>query len=188
MKEGHIHPAIIAMPSDGLWGDGSGYLPHHDRQFDQWIISDVPRAIREVLPQASEKSSLSIGGLSMGGYGALLLGGRHPDLFQAISAHSALTRFEEMELFVEEPLAGYQRQQAAPDIIEVLRNNRKKLPPLRFDCGQQDQLLEGNRQLHQQLEAERIPHEYQEFTGGHEWSYWQQQVEHTLRFFAKATP
>src|SRR5437588_8164552 len=26
-----IPPMVLAMPSDGLWGDGSGYLPHPDR-------------------------------------------------------------------------------------------------------------------------------------------------------------
>lgn len=185
--EGEVPPFILAMPSDGLWGDGSGYLAHHDRQFDQWIVSDVPRAIREVVPLAGENAPLCIGGLSMGGYGALMLGGKCPTQFQAIAAHSAITRFSEMAQFVEAPLSTYQEQESAPDIIDLLRAHRDQLPPLRFDCGVQDPLLEGNRRLHQQLTREGIPHQYEEFPGGHEWSYWQQHLTRTLRFFATAT-
>jgi hypothetical protein len=36
-----IPPMIIAMPSDGLWGDGSAYLPHTGFDFEQWIVDDV---------------------------------------------------------------------------------------------------------------------------------------------------
>jgi len=186
MKEGEIKPAIIAMPSDGLWGDGTAYLPHHRRDFEQWIVKDVPQAIREVIPQAGEASPLFIGGLSMGGYGALMLGAKYPTLFQGISAHSAITRFEEMALFVEEPLSVYQKDQVPPDVIDLLRENRDQLPPLRFDCGRKDPLLTGNRLLREQMSQEQIPYHYEEFEGGHDWAYWQEQVKKTLLFFAKA--
>lgn len=187
ISEGAMPPAILAMPSDGLWGDGSGYLSHHRRRFGEWIVSDVPAAIRESIPQASAASPLCIGGLSMGGYGALILGSKYPKRFRAIATHSAITRFSEMEQFVEEPILTYQPLKPAPDVIDLLRINRNKLPPLRFDCGVQDPLLEGNRLLHQQLEKRNIPHQYEEFPGGHEWSYWQQHLESTLHFFAEAS-
>ena len=41
------------------------------------------------------------------------------------------------------------------------------LPPLRFDYGKSDGLIEGNRLLHQQLLDLNIPHTYGEFEGGH---------------------
>jgi S-formylglutathione hydrolase FrmB len=89
MLSGQIKPAIIAMPSDGLWGDGSAYSSHHDKNFDQWIVNDVSLAIIENIPEANQKSLLCIGGLSMGGYGALMLGARFPEKFKAISGHSS---------------------------------------------------------------------------------------------------
>ena len=30
MERGEIPAMIIAMPSDGMWGDGSAYLPHNE--------------------------------------------------------------------------------------------------------------------------------------------------------------
>jgi enterochelin esterase-like enzyme len=35
------------------------------------------------------------------------------------------------------------------------------------------------------LEEAGVPHVYEEFEGGHEWSYWEAHLEDTLRFFAK---
>lgn len=183
MQSGQIQPAILAMPSDGLWGDGSAYRPHGSRDYAQWIVSDVPRAIATHIPEAGEQSPLCIGGLSMGGYGALMLGAKFPELFQAVSAHSAITRLEEMALFVEEDLAAYHHANWEEDVIDAVKNGRQALPPLRFDCGKDDALITGNRKLHRQLSDLGIPHDYEEFEGGHEWPYWKKQVERSLRFF-----
>ena len=120
----------------------------------------------------------------MGGYGALLLGARFAEKFSAISAHSAITKLEQMEQFVEEPIAAYTTD--LPNVIDAMKINQYQLPPIRFDGGRKDTLLEPNRLLHQQLLDLNIEHSYQEFKGGHEWAYWQVHVEKTLRFFDKA--
>lgn len=186
IQEQEIQPAIIAMPSDGLWGDGSAYFAHHDRRFDDWIVSDVPKAVMENIPHTSTNSPICIGGLSMGGYGALALGVRFPGRFRAISAHSAITKLEQMEAFVEEPLKAYQEYCETPDIVDLVKKCPGPLPKIRFDCGINDPLIEPNRQLHSQLVELNIPHSYQEFDGGHEWPYWQKHLEKTLRFFDRS--
>ena len=183
MDENIIKPAIIAMPSDGLWGDGSGYLSHNGKNFDQWIVSDLPKAIIENIPQAGKDSPVCIGGLSMGGFGALSLGSRFGEKFKAISAHSSITKFEQMALFVEEPLSEYNIPNHLQNVIDGFKENKLKLPKIRFDCGVDDTLIEANRALHNELKELKIEHCYEEFSGGHEWPYWQQHVEKTLRFF-----
>jgi enterochelin esterase-like enzyme len=57
------------------------------------------------------------------------------------------------------------------------------LPPLRLDCGRDDFLIEANRALHQRLHRAGIAHLYEEFPGGHDWSYWSRHLEDTLLFF-----
>ncbi|APZ45583.1 acetyl esterase [Polaribacter reichenbachii] len=178
-----IKPAIIAMPSDGLWGDGSAYFAHHQKNFDNWIVNDVITAVKENIPEAKNSISTCIGGLSMGGYGALSLGGRFPEKFKAISGHSSITKLEQMTLFVEEPLEAYQQEAKFTDVIDILKENKLKLPPFRFDCGVSDDLFEANKLLHNQLLKANIPHEYEEFNGGHEWPYWIEHLEKTLIFF-----
>ena len=185
MDNGDIRPAIIAMPSDGLWGDGSGYLSHSEKDFAQWIVSDVPEAIIETIAGATKNSPLCIGGLSMGGFGALMLGGQFPHKFKAISAHSAITMFEQMANFVEEPIELYDVRDSEKNVIDIIKKHQDHLPAIRFDCGIGDHLLEANRTLHREMSALKINHIYEEFEGGHEWPYWQKHLEKTLRFFDK---
>ncbi len=60
--------------------------------------------------------------------------------------------------------------------------DRQMMPALRIDCGVDDALLEHNRQFHAHLERLGIPHEYQEFPGGHDWSYWDLHIREALAF------
>ena len=61
--------------------------------------------------------------------------------------------------------------------------NKESLPPVRFDCGKDDLLIEHNRKLHKKLKNANINHIYQEFEGAHEWEYWQEHIKETLLFF-----
>jgi enterochelin esterase-like enzyme len=122
----------------------------------------------------------------MGGYGALRTACRHHLRFRAVSVHSSITVLEEMKLFVEEDLVHYRQLTVEEEnCISLIRTHRQQLPSLRFDCGTEDALIEGNRRLHNQLTAENIPHTYEEFPGGHQWPYWQEHVKDSLLFFAR---
>jgi len=57
------------------------------------------------------------------------------------------------------------------------------LPPIRFDCGTEDELIEGNRTLHQDLVDQGIAHEYKEYPGNHGWVYWEKHIKETILFF-----
>lgn len=182
IREGHIRPMALAMPSDGLWGDGSGYLPHDGYAFDRWIVDDVPAAVTEAA--GLSVSGLFIAGLSMGGYGALRLGAMYPERFWGISGLSSITDRGQLALFVEEPVEAY--RQADPDdesVLALLLRNSDRLPPVRFDCGHDDLLIDYNRDLHRALTEAGVPHQYEEFAGGHEWPYWEEHLGDTLRFF-----
>lgn len=171
---GEIPPLVLAMPSDGLWGDGSAYLPHLEQDFEKWIVEEVPLAAAEASDLVSAESPLFIAGLSMGGFGAR---------FRGISAHSSITKLEHFEDFVEESIDCYRAVEKEPNALSAILQYRDTLPPLRFDCGEQDSLLRANRDLHRALEEAKIAHSYQEFPGGHEWPYWEVQLEESLRFF-----
>jgi S-formylglutathione hydrolase FrmB len=186
---GEIPPIALAMPSDGLWGDGSGYVRHSDgADYERYIVDEVPACARKVLDAAvSPKSPLFIAGLSMGGFGALRLGAKYPTRFQGISGHSSITHFSQMTKFVEEPLSRYgPPPETEQSVLHAMQANRAQLPPVRFDCGTEDLQIEENRTLHRDLDARGIPHVYEEFPGGHEWPYWERHLADTLRFFTKA--
>ncbi|MCW0220484.1 MAG: alpha/beta hydrolase-fold protein [Prosthecobacter sp.] len=185
IKEENLPPMMLAMPSDGLWGDGSGYARHADADYHRWIVEEVPAAAALVDPRVN-RAPRFIAGLSMGGYGAMRLGALHPEKFGAISAHSSCTDIAHMQGFVEETTAQFDLKEEPPlSVIACMKLNASRLPPLRFDCGSEDILIEHNRLLHQQLDQEGIPHEYEEFSGGHTWEYWHEHLAESLRFFSK---
>ncbi|MEX0288279.1 MAG: alpha/beta hydrolase [Flavobacteriaceae bacterium] len=184
MSRDEIKPMVIAMPSDGLWGDGSAYLAHNNRDFEQWIVNDVRTAVINNIEGVTKKSKVCIGGLSMGGFGALRLGIKYSGVFSAISAHSAITAIDQMPLFVEEPLQNFVQDTNEENAVLPLAISKKNnLPKIRFDCGREDLLIDHNRALHQGLLENAIEHKYEEFSGAHEWPYWQEHIKDSLRFF-----
>ena len=180
-----IRPFVLCMPSDGLRGDGSGYIAHADINYELWIMEDVIGCVREVISCVDSQSPVFIAGLSMGGYGALRLGAKYAERVAGFSGHSSITKPDQLARFIEQPLTDYGDVLAREDALPFywMKKNREILPPFRFDCGTSDDLLEGNRELHQSLVALNIPHQYVEFEGGHEWSYWQTHIADTLIFF-----
>ena len=179
-------PAMaLAMPSDGLWGDGSGYLHHDGADHGRWIVDEVPEAAALAEP-AVRGAPCFLAGLSMGGYGTLRLGALHADRFAGLSAHSSVTDAARMRGFVEEDPDGWSLRETAPlAALDCLQANAGRLPPLRFDCGTEDGLIEDNRALHAGLLAAGIAHEYAEFPGGHTWEYWHEHLADSLRFFGR---
>lgn len=114
------------------------------------------------------------------------LGALHADQFAGISAHSSAVNLKQLQDFVEEPAEAYDLAEEKPlDVLTCLMQSADKMPPLRFDCGTEDELLDGNRMLHEGLKAIGIPHVYEEFSGGHSWEYWHEHLADSLRFFAK---
>jgi S-formylglutathione hydrolase FrmB len=122
----------------------------------------------------------------MGGFGALRIGAKYGQRFSGISAHSSITSLEQMKLFVKEGLNHYaQGNPTEEDVWLTFQQYREHLPPIRFDCGTSDLLISYNRTLHQQMHQHGYPHEYEEFSGGHQWSYWEEHIGKSLQFFTK---
>ena len=183
--EGHDIPFAIAMPSDGLWGSGSAYVPHRTFNAESWIIEDVPDAVAAVFPNV-DTSRLYLAGQSMGGYGALRLGMKYADRICGISAHSAVTRIEQLQEFVPEAMSEFLCSGAENvDLLYWAQQHRAHIPSLRFDCGREDSLLEGNRSLDAALHKAGIPHVYEELEGGHTWEYWRTHLLRTLRIVSE---
>jgi putative tributyrin esterase len=185
IEKGEIPPMVVAMPSDGLWGDGSGYLPHRNANFERWIVEEVPAAAAAAEPRLGKDFPVFINGLSMGGFGALRLAAKYPERFRAAGGHSSMTHFDQFPMFVEEPLDKYACAPEDRSVLDTMKKNRGRLPPLRFDCGTEDQLIQFNRELDRELTKAGIDHVYEEFPGAHSWGYWELHLAEMLRFFGK---
>jgi putative tributyrin esterase len=183
ISKGEAPAFALMMPSDGLWGDGSGYMNHHGRDHERWVIDEAPQLATEVAGLSSALP-LFVGGLSMGGYAALRLAAVHASRIKAVSAHSPITRLSEFRAFGEH-VPRVSDVDGPHDVIEAMRAGKATLPPIRFDCGVDDDLILANRTLHQQLSSEGIDHVYEEKAGRHDWSYWSRHIADSFKWFAQ---
>ena len=195
-------PLVIVMP-DGYRGFYT--RNEHGPDFARHIGEELPALMERHFQVKTGRRSQAIGGLSMGGYGALRIGLAYPDRYASINSHSGAMGWEREER--KTSLAQVARQRGWPpefaeelkrvfgssprgtehDLMVLARRARKsrRLPKLLIDCGTEDYLLDDNRAFHAALEKDRIPHEYREFPGGHTWDYWDEHVREALAFHAE---
>jgi putative tributyrin esterase len=185
IAKGALPPVAVLMPSDGLWGDGSGYVAHDTQDFERWIVDDVPALAIATIDACTPRSPVLIAGLSMGGFGALRLAGKRPRRFVAAAAHSAMTDIAQFDGLVEDARDGWGKAPADRSVLAALTSATAPLPPIRFDCGRDDPYVEGNRALHRALDDAGIEHRYIERDGEHDWPYWTVALDGTLRFFGR---
>jgi enterochelin esterase-like enzyme len=183
MEQGRIGPMAIVAPFDGLSGDGTGYLPAGEKNFEAWICDDVVQCVPKLICGHGQRAELFLAGLSMGGYGALRLGAKYPRLFRGIAAHSAIVDVADFRKFVRDASRIESVDPAEAGVLHWMRKHKEELPPIRFDCGEDDDLFASNSELHRALQQENIAHEFISHPGGHSWEYWRLHVEETLLFF-----
>jgi S-formylglutathione hydrolase FrmB len=59
------------------------------------------------------------------------------------------------------------------------------LPYFYLDCGTEDFLFTNNRDFAALLVERKIPHEYREMPGSHDWQYWDRQIKEIVRIAAQ---
>ena len=162
---------IVVMPECGR----SFYINTADgRRYEDFLVDELPHFIDDLYPTFATRASRGIGGLSMGGYGALMLSLRNRHVWNAAFSHSgavAAPRWVEdpPNNGVFGPKDGPLRQEH--DLWRLIEPSNQPWPQLYFDCGIEDFLVEENRLFHRALQDRAIPHIYRERPGGHSWRY-----------------
>jgi len=173
---GHNAPAIL-IPSGG---DHSYW---HDRADGPWGTY----VVREAIPAALARTHagvhrLAIGGVSMGGFGALDLARLHPR-FCAVGAHSAAiwpTAAQTVSGAFDDP-ADFARH----DVMgAAARGNPYGHVPILVDVGRDDGFRFADEQLANDLRAHGAAVTFRLEPGGH--SGWRNRMDQYLRFYAGA--
>src|ERR1700675_3552894 len=78
---------LIVTPAGGV----SFYINSHDgkRRYEDFFLQEFMPGVEKRYRAQAGRGSRGIAGISMGGYGALHIAFRHPQLFAAVAAHSA---------------------------------------------------------------------------------------------------
>jgi len=198
IANGDFSPCIIVMPN----GKVSWYVNSFDGK-DPWedmFVQEFIPFIEKEYRIRSKKEFRAIAGLSMGGYGALELSMRNPELFSSCVAMSSGT-FTDEEIIANDNYDGYfkdiygtkpagkvsEHWKAYSPLHLIDTVDKEKLKSIRFyiDCGDDDFLYKGNSALHVKMRDLEIPHEYRVRQGGHEWSYWRTGLYDGLKFISE---
>jgi S-formylglutathione hydrolase FrmB len=180
-------PLIVAMPDggNGFWVDHREGEP-----FARYLVEDVIGFVERTLPAARDPRRRAIGGLSMGGYGALRLALARPDLFASAHAHSAARGpWPGLEPGLARRVFGDDPDGGDDDVLALARRlaaGQRRVPALRIDCGSEDRSLGASRELHDGFDRLGIAHEYLEAPGAHRWDYWDARLPEALAFHARA--
>ena len=188
------HGLMIVMPDGGRGGYANNV--RGPRWFD-YLVEDVIGGVERHFRVRTDRGGRSVGGLSMGGYGAMLLGLRRPDLFGSVVSHSGALLWgrvaardyrgglhdrEYEDVFGPEPAGGEN------DLLALAKGRAEEgvqLPAMRLDCGRDDYILRYTTEVHRGLEALGVPHEFELFDGGHAWDYWSARLPEALAFHAR---
>ncbi len=192
---------IIVTPegNDG-WYTDSATVPAD--KYETYILQELIPDVESRYRASKQREGRAIAGLSMGGYGALKFGVKYPDKFIFAASMSgaldAAARSEGDPRFAWEYLrASIMQTYGAPNSQTRADNDLHKLvrlfpgeriaslPFLYLDCGTEDGLLATNRELATILLERKIPHEFRQLPGKHNWEYWGSQVREVLKIAAQ---
>ncbi len=187
-----IPPVILVMPDgqNSWWVDsdpetGFGAV---ETALIQDLIPEVDRAYRTI----PLRRARMIGGLSMGGYGAVHLALKHPDLFGAAASLSGATsrmppeRPQSLAPAFGDPFDAERWQAENPFTwIPSLKQSGLRLP-IYITVGDDDspRLIEGAVDFYAALREAELPAELRITNGPHAWEVWDRALKETLIFFA----
>jgi S-formylglutathione hydrolase FrmB len=198
-ERGEIREFLIATPE----GDASFYINSRDGKvrYEDFLLQEFFPFVERRYRVAGDRGHRAIAGISMGGYGALHLAFRHPQLFSSVGAHSAAL-IEKLPAFLG-PTPKSARSRVLGEVFGVPpdpafwdRNSPLALAKtadlhglhIYFDCGDQDDygFDAGAAALDKILTSRHIAHEYHQYPGRHDAVYFGEHLPASLEFASRA--
>ncbi len=198
-------PMIYVMPQgfNTYWVNKyNGNYPYMDM-----LITEMVPEIDSLFRTVKSPQQRAVMGYSMGGYGAMIIPAKNPDVFKTGVALSMSFRTDQQ--YMEEPQSGWDSQWGSifggigASGTARLTDYYKAHSPFYFfknpgdpalngqnyyfDCGDDEESLsEPNNELHNMLRDLNIKHEYRVKNGAHSWDYWHKALPEALRYISNA--
>ncbi len=169
-------PVVLLPEGDtGWWHNGT------EGPWGSYVLQEaIPAALRR---SGADPHRVAIGGISMGGFGALDLG-RAPHRFCAVGGHSPAVFFR------GSPDASVAFDSAADftrhDLIGIARHSSPYDAPLWIDVGNRDHLRPAAATLARELQTDGADVSFHVWPGQHDSRYWDAHFAQYLDFYARA--
>jgi enterochelin esterase-like enzyme len=122
--------------------------------FENDLLKDIIPYVESHYPVQADREHRAIAGLSMGGGQALTIGLRHLDRFAYVGGFSSAL-FGNTSALVSDPSGA-----------------SKQLRLLWLSCGDEDRLMDANKNFHASLEQKNVSHLWHVDSGAHSWPVW----------------
>ena len=169
-----------------------GYFNHSHWAYEDYFFTELMPCVEGRYRIAADKRNRAIAGLSMGGGGTVSYAQKHPELFCAAYAMSALMDSIEGREPHKNPKVNVMRQSARDNsCVAFVRNAsedvRGQLRTVKWfvDCGDDDHLLGVNLDFVQEMRKAEIPFEFRVREGAHVWEYWHSALYICLPFVTR---
>jgi enterochelin esterase-like enzyme len=167
IAEGRYPPFVVIMP---MFGDIDDTTSGGPRSVEGVVLDNLVPYVEENFCAWKSRDGRSLGGISRGGYWALMLAFRHTDLFGTVSGHSSQLRLD-----VDPPEYNPRATYAQADLSDT---------EIWMDWGSSDFLRPGQLYLHESLMNAGIAHRAEINPGGHAQYYWYAHVQEYLDWHA----
>jgi S-formylglutathione hydrolase FrmB len=194
---------LIAAPEGGR----TFYINSADGsvRYSDFFLQEFVPLIETRYRISKGRSNRAISGISMGGYGALRFAFSHPELFSAVSAQSAALITESpqeldtaarsgaplgklLATVFGSPIEVAHWKENSPFVLANRNQAALRRMAIYFNCGQDDNygFEKGAAGLHEQLQKEKVEHEYHPYPGDHSLSYFLDHFTEVMEFHSRA--
>lgn len=183
-------------------------------RYDDYIARDLVRHVDSAYRTIPDREHRGIGGLSMGGYGAVALALQYPGVFSAAASHSGalsplwrsrdgvhvaddtIPSMDQVREAYGEALwarirpafgrdsAGWLARDPSRRAWDLWYGDRERFPALYVDVGRDDFLLSQSQRFRDTIRGLGASLVYHEWDGGHSWDYWRAHVPESLHWMA----
>ena len=168
-------PVVLLPEGDTGWW--------HDRDEGPWgsyVLGEaIPAALRR---SGADRDRVAIGGISMGGFGALDLGRIEPKRFCAVGGHSPAVLTRDEFGFGFDDAGDYARH----NLLSLARKRTLYDAPVWIDVGNHDPLRPAAAKLARELRARGADVGFHVWPGAHDGRYWDAHFAKYLDFYADA--
>lgn len=186
----------IVLPS----GENSFYenMDNLTGRYSDFVGKEIVDFTRRMFPLSEKKEDTYIGGLSMGGFGALRIGSLYHETFGklfSLSGAFIIDNIAGQKAGYKDDIADYDYYVRTFGNLDCLKDSekdplycvkqavsRQEMPEVYQAVGTEDFLLKENRMMKEALEKEGVKLTYHESEGIHDWAFWNEYLPKAIEW------
>lgn len=191
------HDLAVVMPS----GDNKFYCDSSTTgdRYGTFIGVELVDFMRKTFNVSKKREDTFIAGLSMGGFGAIVNGLRHPETFSCVAGLSSglikqgilnatdapnqlMTATQYCAMFGIDSVKDYDGSENDYEALADKVASDPNKPKIYLCCGLQDGLIEPNRAYRDKLKGLGYDVTWAESAGGHTWEFWGEYIEKVINW------